>query len=110
VLKALIDSAVGLAGAFSGTICIRDGETFRYRGGAGPGYSEELQRYIESTPVLPGRGSIAARVLLSGKIEEIPDVLEDREYKIPLASLGSPARALLGVPLLGNKALRDPSP
>jgi GAF domain-containing protein len=62
VLKALIGSAVGLAGAFSGAICIRDGETFRFRAGAGPGYSEELQRFIESTPVLPGRGSIAARV------------------------------------------------
>jgi two-component system, NtrC family, sensor kinase len=43
--------------------------------------------------------------LLSGKVEEIPDVLEDREYKIPLASLGLPARALLGVPLLGKQGI-----
>jgi hypothetical protein len=44
-------------GAFSSAICIRDGETFRYRAGAGPGYSEKVQRFIESAPVLPGRGS-----------------------------------------------------
>jgi two-component system, NtrC family, sensor kinase len=105
VLKALVGSAVELTGAFSGAICIRDGETFRYRAGAGPGYSEKLQRYLESTPVFPGRGSIPGRVLLSGKIEEIPDVLEDSEYKIPLASLGLPARALLGVPLLGRQGI-----
>ena len=105
VLKALVGSAVQLTGAFSGAICIRDGETFRYRAGAGPGYSEKLQRYLESTPVFPGRGSIPGRVLLSGKIEEIPDVLEDSEYKIPLASLGLPARALLGVPLLGKQGI-----
>jgi len=105
VLKTLVGSAVELAGAFSGAICIRDGETFRYRAGAGPGYSEKLQQFIESAPVLPGRGSIPARVLLSGKIEEIPDVLEDREYKVPLASLGLPARALLGVPLLGKQGI-----
>ena len=105
VLKALVGSAVELTGAFSGAICIRDGETFRYRAGAGPGYSEKLQRYLESTPVFPGRGSIPGRVLLSGKIEEIPDVLEDSEYKIPLASLGLPARALLGVPLLGKQGI-----
>ena len=105
VLKALVGSAVGLAGAFSGAICIRDGETFRYRAGGGPGYSEELQRFIESMRVVPGRGSIPGRVLLSGKVEEIPDVLEDREYKIPLASLGLPARALLGVPLLGKEGI-----
>jgi two-component system NtrC family sensor kinase len=105
VLKALVGSAVGLAGAFSGAICIRDGEAFRYRAGAGPGYSEKVQRFLESAPVFPGRDSIPARVLLSGKIEEIPDVLEDTEYKIPLASLGLPARALLGVPLLGKKGI-----
>ena len=54
--KALVGSAVGLVGAFSSAICIRDGETFRYRAGAGPGYSEKVQRFIESAPVLPGRG------------------------------------------------------
>ena len=105
VLKALVGSAVGLAGAFSGAICIRDGETFRYRAGAGPGYSEKVQRFLESAPVSPGRGSVPARVLLSGKIEEIPDVLEDREYRVPLASLGLPARALLGVPMLGKQGI-----
>ena len=110
VLKALVGSAVQLTGAFSGAICIRDGETFRYRAGAGPGYSEKLQRYLESTPVFPGRGSIPGRVLLSGKIEEIPDVLEDSEYKIRWPRSAYQPGRCSACPCLANKASRDPSP
>ena len=59
-----------------------------------PGPHEELG------PVTPGRGSIAARVALSGTVEEIPDVLEDAEYtNIEGQRLGG-FRTLLGVPLL----------
>ena len=42
VLDTLISSAVELSGAFSGAICVRDGDVFRYWSGAGPGYSEAL--------------------------------------------------------------------
>ena len=102
VLDTLILSAVELSGAFSGAICVRDGDAFRYRGGAGPGYSEALQHYLASQEIRPGRGTVAARALLSGHVEEIPDIRDDPEYAVPMASYGNISRALLGVPLLGK--------
>ncbi len=39
VFDTLTASAVELCGAFSGSICVRDGEIYRYRGNAGPGLS-----------------------------------------------------------------------
>ena len=40
--------------------------------------------------------------MLSGRIEQIPDVLADPEYSVPLGASGNAARAVLGVPLLGK--------
>ena len=104
VLKALVGSAVELTGAFSGAICIRDGETFRYRAGAGPGYGESFSAISKVRPYFRPRLNSRTSVAL-GQDWKIPDVLEDSEYKIPLASLGLPARALLGVPLLGKQGI-----
>ena len=105
VFDSLVSSAVELCGAHSGLICIRDGEVFRYRGSAGAGQTPSLMNYLEDHPATPGRGTIAGRVILSGKIEAIPDRLEDPDFAVPLSSLGEPARALLGVPLLRNDAV-----
>ena len=105
VFDALVSSAVGLCNARSGLICIRDGEVFRYRGSAGAGQTESLMAYLEHHPATPGRGTIVGRVMLSGRIEAIPDRLEDAEFAVPLSSLGNEARALLGVPLLRNDAV-----
>jgi signal transduction histidine kinase len=102
VFDALVSSAVELCDAHSGLICIRDGEVFRYRGSAGAGQTESLMTYLERHPATPGRGAIAGRVMLSGRIEAIPDRLEDPDFAVPLSSLGEEARALLGVPLLRN--------
>jgi GAF domain-containing protein len=105
VFDALVSSAVELCSARSGLICVRDGEVFRYRGSAGAGQTESLMTYLEHHPATPGRGTIAGRVMLSGRIEAIPDRLEDAEFGVPLSSLGEEARALLGVPLLRNDAV-----
>ena len=45
---------------------------------------------------------MAGRVLASGKVEAIPDRLEDPEFVVPMDAHGHAARALLGVPLLGK--------
>ena len=42
------------------------------------------------------------RVLLSGKVERIPDCLADPEYVVPMGSSATNVRSLLGVPLLGK--------
>ena len=40
--------------------------------------------------------------MLSGKVEAIPDCLEDPDYVIPMDSLSRSVRSILGVPLLRN--------
>ena len=105
VFDTLTASAVELCGAFSGSICVRDGEIYRYRGNAGPGLSAAMSRYLAEHPATPGRGSIVGRVLLLGKVEEIQDVLEDADYVLPLGAHGQASRALLGVPLLGKDGI-----
>jgi GAF domain-containing protein len=100
VLDTLTASAVELCGAFSGSICVRDGNVYRYRGNAGPGVSSDMSRYLAEHPATPGRGTLVGRVLLAGKVEMVPDVLDDAEYVVPLNTHGVPSRALLGVPLL----------
>jgi signal transduction histidine kinase len=96
---------VELCGAFSCSICVRDGDVYRYRGNAGPGLSGAMSQYLADHPATPGRGSIVGRVLLLGKVEEIPDVAEDADYVVPLGAHGQVSRALLGVPLLGKDRL-----
>jgi two-component system, NtrC family, sensor kinase len=104
VFDTLITTAVRLNEAFSGAICVREGEgeIFRYCAFAGPGVSPELHLHLEAHPAVPSRRSIAGRAMLSGRIEQIPDVLADPEYSVPLGANGNAARAVLGVPLLGK--------
>jgi two-component system, NtrC family, sensor kinase len=103
VFDTLIGSAVELSGSHSGAICVRDGEIFRYRASSGPGATAEFHNYLVEHPATPGRGSIVGRAVLSRQVEEILDLREDAEYSIPISSHGNPARALLGVPLLGKE-------
>ena len=104
VFDTLIASAVELCAAFSGTICVRDGDVFRYLKGSAeaPADTAALAKYLEDHPATPGRGSMAGRVLSSGKVEAIPDRLEDPDFVVPMDAHGHAARALLGVPLLGK--------
>ena len=103
VFQTLVASAVDLCKASSGTLCVRDGDAFRYRGMAGPEVSGDLQRYLIAHPLItPTRDTIAGRTILSGRVEEINDVLREDGYAVPFAALDSPARALLGVPLIGK--------
>jgi two-component system, NtrC family, sensor kinase len=105
VFRTLISSAVDLCGADGGTICVRDGNVFRFRANAGASQTEALTKYLEEHPATPGPGSTAGRVLLSGKVEAIPDCLEDPDYVIPMDSLSQSVRSILGVPLLGKEGM-----
>ena len=102
VFDTLIASAVELCAAFSGSICVRDGDVFRYTGSAGAGNTVALHNYLEQHPATPGRTSMVGRVLLSGKVERIRDRLEDEEYSCRRRAFGNVSRAFLGVPLLGK--------
>jgi GAF domain-containing protein len=105
VFNTLVTSAVELSGALTGTICVRDGDAFRYRDTIGAEHTSALARYLRDHPATPGRSTIAGRVLLSGKVERIPDCLADPEYVVPMGSLASNVRSLLGVPLLRKEGV-----
>ena len=85
VLDTLIASAVRLSGARGGAVCVREGDVFRFRAIVDP--NPEVVRDIVGREVTPGRGSVAGRVLLSRKVEEIPDVKDLPEYEFPEARL-----------------------
>ena len=103
VFNTLIASAVELCAASSGVICVRERDVFCYRGSAGN--NAALAQYLAEHPATPARGSMVGRVLLSGKVQAIPDRLEDAEYDVPIDSHGNSARALLGVPLVGKSGV-----
>jgi two-component system, NtrC family, sensor kinase len=99
VLDTLIASAVRLSGARGGAVCVREGDVFRFRAIVDP--HPEVVRGIIGREVTPGRGAVAGRVLLSRKVEEIPDVKDLPEYEFPEAG----SRARLGVPMLRDDAV-----
>jgi GAF domain-containing protein len=99
VLDTLISSAVELSGAFGGTICLREGDGYRYL--ATSGMEDGFKRFLLGHPPTPGLASAAGRVLLSAKVESIPDVLEDPDYLLPVYELNK-TRSVVGVPLLRN--------
>jgi two-component system NtrC family sensor kinase len=97
VLETLIRSAVELSGANRGSIFLREGDVFPLK--AASHTTPEFLQYWAANPPRAGRGSATHRVIASGKVEIIPDVLEDPEMEMPTGALAR-IRATLGVPML----------
>jgi GAF domain-containing protein len=97
VLETLIKSAVELSGGNRGSIFLRDGDVFPLK--AASSTTPEFLQYWAANPARSGRGSATARVITSGKVEIIPDVLEDPEMEMTAGALVR-IRATLGVPML----------
>src|SRR5258707_11354066 len=97
VLETLIRSAVELSGANRGSIFLREGDVFPLK--AASHTTPEFLQYWAANPPRAGRGSATHRVIASGKVETIPDVLEDPEMEMPAGALAR-IRATLGVPML----------
>jgi two-component system NtrC family sensor kinase len=97
VLETLIKSAVDLSGANRGSIFLREGGVFPLK--AASHTTPEFLQYWAANPPRAGRGSATHRVIASGKVEIIPDVLEDPEMQMPPGALAR-IRATLGVPML----------
>ena len=108
IFQTLVTTAVDLCKASSGTLCVRDGDVFRYRGVAGREASADFQRYLEDHPLTaPTRGDDrGARHSVSVRSSRYPISSADEAYAVPLAAYGNPGRALLGVPLLGKAERR----
>ena len=97
VLETLIKSAVELSGANRGSIFLREGEVFPLK--AASSTTPEFLQYWAANPPRAGRGSATSRVIGSGKVEVIADVLDDPDMTMPANSLNR-IRATLGVPML----------
>jgi signal transduction histidine kinase len=97
VLETLIKSAVDLSGGNRGSIFLREGDVFPLK--AASSTTPEFLEYWAKNPARAGRGSATSRVIASGKVEIIPDVLDDPEMQMPTNSLVR-IRGTLGVPML----------
>jgi len=99
ILETLIKSAVELCGANRGSIFLREGDVFPLK--AASSTTPEFLQYWAANPPRAGRGSATSRVIGSGRVEVIPDVLDDPDVEMPASSLIR-IRATLGVPMLRN--------
>jgi signal transduction histidine kinase len=102
VLDTLVRSAVALCDANGGMIYIKTGDVFH--GKAFADYSEQFVRHLGATPQHPGRGSVGARVLLTGEVQNVADLRADPEYDQTLLA-STEHRAVLGVPLLRDTTI-----
>jgi GAF domain-containing protein len=98
VLDALTESAARLCEAEMASIIRQRGVAYYWA--TSYGFSPELNKYLKSVPIGPERGSVAGRVLLTGKIVHVPDVLADPEYTFLELQRTAGYRSALGVPLL----------
>jgi hypothetical protein len=100
VLDTVVETAVRLCGADGGGITIREGEVYRYRIATDP---EEWASLRERT-IVPGRDTVAGRVLLEGRVVHVEDIRAIPDYALP-ESLAAGRRTILGVPLLREGAV-----
>ena len=65
------------------------------------GYSAEVVKDARrGYPMAPGRGSAAARSILNGTVEEIPDIFADRDYTHGHIAKDMNYRSIVAVPML----------
>jgi two-component system NtrC family sensor kinase len=98
VFKAIVESAVDLCGARFGAVFRMEGDLLHlvtdYNFGA-----TQRQLLGAMYPMVPNRGHISGRAVLSGSAVQIPDIYADEDYKSVEAKKAG-FRSLLAVPLL----------
>jgi two-component system, NtrC family, sensor kinase len=97
VLNTLVQSAVTLSGARSGTIFQKRGDLYHLT--AQYGYTPEMLAYGRASPIAPGIGSNVGRTAMAGDVVQIPDVLADPDYASHGYQRIGNFRAMLGIPL-----------
>src|SRR6516165_3056289 len=116
VLKVVSQSGIGLTPvldelvATAARICCADsGFIFRLQDGlcqmiASFGKSQELMDFVRRNPIVPNRGSLAGRVVLTRDTVHMEDVSVDPEYT-HVEYLLDHQRTMLGVPLVRESSL-----
>jgi GAF domain-containing protein len=97
ILDTLVETAARLCSADDAGLSLRDGEVYRYVATTSS-TSSDYAAVLRGRAFEPGRGSIAGRVALEGKVVHITDVTADPDYAFAPGKQVS--RTLLGVPLL----------
>ncbi len=95
VFETLLTTAVELVGGVGGAIALREGDRLRFKAGASPQGNvrpEFVGRLVEID-----RSLVAARAVLSGEIEYIPDSALDPEFRS--IGFGAWGKSYLGIPL-----------
>ncbi|MGA7790650.1 MAG: GAF domain-containing protein [Xanthobacteraceae bacterium] len=105
VLETLVQSAAKLCRADRAAIrLLKDGALHHL---ASYGFAARQRDFMSKTPVpaKPGRGSIAGRVLIEGKIVQIEDSRADPDFRLTVRPGFADVRTVLGVPLMRGAAL-----
>ena len=102
VLDTVAETACRLCGADVGAISIREGEVYRYVSAFA--LDAEYWPIRRQRTVVPGRETLAGRVLLEGRVVHVADILADPDYSWP-ENVAAGRRTILGVPLLREGAV-----
>src|SRR5499425_1936990 len=98
VLDTVVETAVRLCGADTGNIAIREGEVYRFVANNYVSAADaEFWATLRQRTLVPGRHSLAARVLLEGRVVHIEDRAADPDFVRPEA-VAAGHRTGLGVP------------
>jgi two-component system, NtrC family, sensor kinase len=103
VFQTILDNAVRLCEAQNGAVFRFDGEVFRAV--AWNNISPEMEAFVQSTPIRPGRESALRRVGLEKRPVHILDMLADAECIVPEPYREEGMRTNLAVPLLKENDL-----
>src|SRR5262249_23624007 len=104
VLDTVVETAARLCGADSASIYIREGDVYPAVSSSASAAEPEWWARGRQQTIVPGRDSMAARVLLESKVVHIADISVDPEYTFP-GNVASGRRTMLGVPLLREGAV-----
>src|SRR5262249_444246 len=99
VLDTVMETAARLCGADVANITIREGEVYRHVASTFTTADPEYWAIQRQRRIVPGRGSLAGRVALEGRVVHVADARADPDYAHPEA-IAAGIRTGLGVPLL----------
>ena len=97
VLYTVMETAARLCGADVANITIREGEVYRHVASTFSTADPEYWAIQRQRRIVPGRGSVAGRVLLEGRVVQIADIRADPEFALP-ETVAAGLRTSLGVP------------